>query len=70
MGGKDAGELHHVDGFFGAEDFGKFGVGDDEALVFGILEVVLFNVVPDFFGDLRAGEMVSSTTAESSGERA
>ena len=52
MRAQNARELEHVDGFFGAEDFGEFGVRDDETLVFRILQVMLFDVVPDFFSDL------------------
>ena len=59
MRADDAGELHHVDRFFGAEDFGKLGVGDDEPLVFGVLQVVLFDVIPEFFGHFGAGKLRS-----------
>ena len=56
MFGEEAGELHHVEGRFAAEEFGELGVGDDEALVLFVLEVVGFDVVPDFFEGGGAGE--------------
>ena len=54
---QNAGELHHVKGGFGAKDFGELGIGDDAPFVLGVLELVLFDVFPDFFGDFTAGEL-------------
>ena len=51
------GELHHVDGL-GADDFGELGVGDNAPLVFGVLKVVGFDILPHFFGHLGAGKFV------------
>ena len=51
---EDAGELHHVDGLFVAKDLGELGIGHDEAFVLGVLELVLFDVVPDFLDDFWA----------------
>lgn len=47
MFGKVGGEFHHVDGVFGAEEDGKFVVGEDTAAVGGVLKVVGFDVVPE-----------------------
>lgn len=52
---EEARELHHVDGVF-ADDFREFGIGFDHALVFWVLEIMGFDVDPELFGDLRAGE--------------
>ena len=52
---ESGGELHHIDGVF-ADDFGEFGVGADEALILGVLEVVGFDVDPEGFGYCGPGE--------------
>lgn len=54
---EEAGELHHVDGLFGAEDFGELLVGDDEALVLFVLAIVGFDVLPDLFDAFGAAEL-------------
>lgn len=56
---EQSGHFHHVDGVF-AEDFGELGVGEDEAFVFGVLELVGFDVVPKFFGGFHAGKFGSA----------
>ena len=51
MLGEVRGEFHHVNGVF-ADDFCEFRIRADHPLVGGILEVVCFDVFPDFFGCL------------------
>ena len=48
MGGEELGHSEGTD-FVVAEDLGHLLVGDEELLVFGILEVVLFQVSPKLF---------------------
>ena len=50
-----AGELHHVDRLFGAQDFGKFCVGHNQTFIFLVLQLVFLDVLPDFFGHIAAG---------------
>ena len=50
----DARQLKHADLWLAKHGL-QFGIGDDETLVFGILQVMDFDVVPDLFDDLGAG---------------
>ena len=40
----------HRHGIFLEHEF-EFGIGVDGAFVFGVLQIVGFDVVPEFFGD-------------------
>src|SRR5690606_7686552 len=51
VGVDQLGQFEHGDLIF-AEDRTQLGVGIDVALVAGVLQVVLFDVFPDLFGDL------------------
>ena len=52
----ELGHLEHGDLGLAAEDGLKERVGVDVALVLGVLETVFLDVVPDFFGELTAGD--------------
>ena len=68
MGGE---ELGHSKGtvFVVAEDLGHLLVGDEELFVFGILEVVLFQVSPKLFDAFgTAGFLLADDVSQFSGE--
>lgn len=55
VGAHQFGHFEHRDLVFAAEDRFEGGIGIDVALVLFVLEIVLFDVVPEFFCDLAAG---------------
>ena len=55
---KSLSKLHHVNRAF-LDDFRKLCIGNDPPLVLRILEVVRFNILPDFFCHFRTRKLWS-----------
>ena len=53
---ENPGEFQHVDGSLAAKNFGELGIGDNQTLVIGVLQLVRFNVFPNLFGHFGPGE--------------
>ena len=51
MFGNVLAHVKHADLFFAFKDSGQSGVGIDHPFVFGVLKVVLLNVIPHLFDD-------------------
>ena len=68
MGGEELGHSEGTD-FVVAEDLGHLLVGDEELLVFGILEVVLLDVSPQLLDALSTGSLLlADDVSEVAGE--
>jgi|Laugresu1bdmlbdd_1035124.scaffolds.fasta_scaffold42879_2 hypothetical protein len=65
----ELGHLEHGDLGLPAEDRLEERVGVDVALVLGVLEIVFFDVVPDFLGELAAGERGGADNGRENGVR-
>ena len=69
MGRDELGHLEHGDLGLAAEDGLKERVGVDVAPVLGVLETVFLDVVPDFFGELAAGDRGGADDGRKNGVR-
>ena len=69
MGRDELGHLEHGDLGLTAEDGLEERVGVDVALVLGVLETVFLDVVPDFFGELAAGDRGGADDGRENGVR-
>ncbi len=69
MGRDELGHLEHGDLGLAAENGLKERVGVDVAPVLSVLETVFFNVVPDFFGELTAGDRGGADDGRTNGVR-
>ncbi len=50
---QQAGHLEHIDRFFAAEHLRELVVGNDKTSVFRVLQLMAFDIMPQFFHDLR-----------------
>ena len=69
MGRDELGHLEHGDLRLAAEDGLEERVGVDVTLVLGVLETVFLDVVPDFFGELTAGDRGRADDGRKNGVR-